>query len=390
MSERLGFGDWTKLGASQEKRIWLHFASVGEGTGAKSIIARLKKDFPELELVITTTSLTGKSYAKEFSENVFLLPIDSPFLMSKIIAKIKPVAFLLFETELWPTLIYMISERQVPIFVINARISDYSFKNYLKFSFIFKPLMRCFSYIFAQSEKDRERYLKLGALEHKIEVLGSTKYDFAGSQISKEERELFAFELGFDPRKTCFVAGSVRPREDAQVIAAYLELKKRYADLQMIIAPRHPERFSSVAELLSKNEIVFHRRSLGKASHKQDVVLLDTLGELNLAYSVASIAFVGGTLVDIGGHNPMEPARFAIPVILGPYTANVEDACRSLEAHEAYLKVDDQNTLAQMILKLLLDESFYKVSSAGAYRAWQAQQGSTERVYAMIKEKISA
>lgn len=390
ISERLSFADWRSLSASSKKRIWLHFASVGEGSGAKPIIARVKKDFPEVELVITTTSLTGKTFAKEFSNYAFLLPIDNRFLMSRVINKIKPSAFFLFETELWPALIYQIVERKIPSFIINARISDYSFKHYRRFALVFKPLFSAFSFIFVQSEKDKQRYLELGVPDHKLKVVGSTKYDFDISGITNEQREMFLSALGLDPSKPCFVAGSLRPGEDEQVIMAYLQASKEYENLQMIIVPRHPERFASVAELLSQHQLSFHRRSAGEASQKQKVALLDTLGELNLAYSVANIAFVGGTLVDIGGHNPMEPARFAVPVIVGQYTANIEDAIRSLEAYDAYLKVYDQKTLAQMILKLLSDESFYKVCSKGAYLAWQAQQGSTERIYNLIRKEISA
>lgn len=387
--ERLSFGDWVNLRVSSKKRIWLHFASVGEGSGVKPIVARIQKDFPEVELVITTTSLTGKAFAKQLSKSSFLLPIDNPFLMSRIVDKIGPNIFLLFETELWPALIYQIAERQIPSFIINARISDYSFKNYRLFASVFRPILSTFSGIFVQSEKDQRKYLELGVSNEKLQVVGSTKYDFDFSAISKQQRETFFADLGLDREEPCFVAGSVRPEEDEQVILAYLEVKNKYPDLQMIIAPRHPERFTEVAELLSKHGFSFHRRSAGVSSQAQRVVLLDTLGELNLAYSVAHISFVGGTLVDIGGHNPMEPASFAVPVIVGPYTTNIEDVLTSLKAHSAYLKVEDKNALAQMIIKLLADESFYKVSSAGAYQAWQAQQGSTEKVYSAIRKEIS-
>ncbi len=381
LAERLGFGLWQSP-EMQRADILIHAASVGEVNGIEPLLAELKSLHPEQKIVVSTTSVTGRDRARELvgETRAALLPLDHPSLQRLMLARVRPKMVIITETELWPSFLLLLATNNIPTLLINARISDYSFPNYSKLRFLLQPLLKTFRAILTQSVLDAERFRALGADSARVEVVGSTKYDRQVQALSTEERQSFASELGISLEKLCFVAGSVRPGEDEVVVQAYCEALQEVPDLQLILTPRHPERFDACAELLQANGLEFHRRSAGNAAKESAVVLLDTLGELQRVYSLASFSFVGATLVDIGGHNPLEPAAYGAPVLLGPYYSTVRDAVAALRQVDAVKIVENKAELRNAILHYAKNPDQRQAAGLRAEQAWRRNLGATKKV----------
>ena len=216
---------------------------------------------------------------------------------------------------------------------------------------VLNPLLTRASLVAAQTDKDKERFMSLGCPEKTVTVSGSTKYDNLGSGPANNDRA--AREFGFSSSDLVFVAGSVRPGEDQQVVHAYKKAKEKCQNLKIVVAPRHPEEFDRVAEFLGKEEVSYRKRSDKEAGTNSDALLLDSMGELSTAYSAGDLSFVGATLVDIGGHNPMEPAALGLPVLVGPYHSNVSEEVQLLEKAGGLFIVKDSEELAKKLVCLL-------------------------------------
>jgi len=391
-SERKGFGAWDELPRKDRAklRIWFHGASVGEINGLGSVFSGVCQQREDCEIVVSTVSLTGRAAAREKGYGILaaLLPFDYPRAVSRVIDRVKPDLFVVTETEIWPTLYQQLKSRGVPILIVNGRISDYSYPNYRRFRFLLSAVFGAVTKVLAQTAKDRERFISLGAREGSVLVSGSTKYDHHEGQLSVEQRKSLATSFGLDTERPCFVAGSVRPGEDEVVINAFLAVRSTVPRLQLIIAPRHPDRFDAVASLLEVRRLKFNRRSKLEAVTQADILLLDTIGELRAAYSLSSIAFVGATLVDVGGHNPLEPASYKSPVIVGPYTRNVTDAISELKHVGGVFEVESEERLTQVLRRLCLDEDVRRRAGDGAYKVWKQNQGATEIVLKQILELL--
>jgi len=388
--ERLGKGNWRLIsnGEDGRHRVWFHGASVGEIRGISPLIKKFIQSHSANEVLISTTSLTGRKEAASFCSNSCLLPFDHPFVVRKVIERANPKLFVVTETELWPNMFYALDRKNIPIVLINGRLSDYSFPAYYRFRSLISPALRLIHNVLVQTELDRERFAKLGVDQSRITVVGSTKYDQAPTTLNASERKARAHLLGLNPDQPCFVAGSVRPQEEQMVIEAYSQAKAQVPNLQMIIAPRHPERFEHVANILSSEGLEFQRRSKGDAQDVKPIHLLDTLGELANAYGIASFSFVGGSLVNIGGHNPLEPAAYRAPVIMGPYTANVRDAISSLKYYGGLCEVNDAKELGDSIVLFSTNENKRTAIGENAYNAWKSNQGATAKVMEVLNDVL--
>ncbi len=395
LSERCVGGDWGSLAepaGARTNRLWFHGASVGEFTGIRPVLQRLKSLGLNYEVVTTSMTSTGKDHVRQSKLSVCSahLPYDHPLFLSKVIRRIQPQAFVLAETELWPSLFLMLASKNIPIVIFNGRISDYSWPGYRRLRSIFRPVLKLVSLCMVQTPQDAERFEYLGVGREAIRVVGSTKYDFSPKVLKPDEREQLLAEFGLTDDAPIFVAGSVRPGEDAQVLEAYLAAREENPELQMIVAPRHKEKFESVARSLERFKLDFNYRSRGAAKEKKQVLLLDTYGDLNRAYAVASIAFVGATLVDIGGHNPFEPASFKVPVVVGPYTRNVKHEVEQLIAAGGLFQIDGVLTLTAVLRELCSRVELRKRAGDAAFEVWQRNLGATERVVSELLEVIEA
>ena len=335
LAERLLLGGWKYFQRGNGKLIWIHAASLGEVNGVAPVLRLIKSRLPEVEVLTTCISDTGKEALSKINDKVLIFPYDHPYLAKKALDKVKPDLILIVETEIWPS--FMMELGGVPVVYFNARVSDYTFNKYKLFSSllgkVFKPVRK----LFAQTELDAKRFIELGV--GNVEVVGNTKSDsLNNSDFDKKELEN---TYKIKDKDLVIVAGSVHPGEDLKIVRAYRKLREKFSNLKLIIAPRHD--FENTARVLKDERILFSRRSENSVS--ENVILLDKMGELSKVYSLASVAFVGGSLVDVGGHNPLEPASFAVPVVMGEFHSTVRDVVDFLSAVDGLRVVENEKEL---------------------------------------------
>lgn len=390
LDERCGYGAWLDEVWHEKDVIWFHGASVGETVGLQPLIKEIKRKFPESYILVTTTSTSGQIEAKKrgIGDKVILFPLDHRRYIKRVLDAVKPRLVIITETELWPNFLFITQEMNISTVLVNGRISDYTYPRYYALRFLFKPLLRSFKKILVQTQKDAERFIAIGAEPENVLVVGSTKYSQQVKAMPFLERTKYAESLGIDVNRPCFVAGSVRAKEDELVIKAYLKAKKEVPELQMLIAPRHPQRFVAVARLLTNYGIEFNSRSKGRALVKRDVLLLDTMGELTRSYALGSFAFVGGSLVDIGGHNPFEPAAQRVLVLFGPHTVNVKTVVEDLEAKGGLFLVKDEKELAKILVRLAKNPDECLARGTRAYEVWKKSSSAVSKVLPVVESFI--
>ncbi len=364
--------------------IYIHASSLGEVTAISPFILLLKERHPEIPIFLTTFTETGLQRAQElFGETVKLarFPFDLRDRLEEIFRAGKFRALLVVETELWPNLILTARRHRVPMFLVNARISPRTLKRYRVFKGLFSSLLSSFKLILTQSKDDMERFLYLGAPQDRVKVVGSLKYDVFEEHIEPPS--------GFAKRAPVTVVfGSIRSREENIVLDAVREVIRKTSDIYIIIAPRHLNRIPHLREYLDSHGIVYSLRTSG--NQKGRVLLLDTLGELRSFYSVADIAFVGGTLAPYGGHNLVEPALLGLPVLFGPYYYNTADTARGLIKSGGGIKVNGREDLVRTLLDLVAHPEKRKLMGQNARNFILSQRGVTEALYRELAPFITS
>ena len=364
--------------------IWVHAVSVGEVLAVTRLVKSLDAALPGYFVAISTTTRTGQALARErFGANrVFYCPLDLPWAVRAYLKALKPRMLVLAETEFWPNLLNGCFRRGIPVAVVNARISDRSWPRYQMLRRLWKPLLGRLSSVLAQSETDAERLIAIGCAPERVAVAGNLKFDVRAAEEAEATRLLKAKLAGL----RLVVAGSTLEGEEAALLEAWPRLLAADPKLAMVLAPRHPERFAAVAALLEKSENAWTRRSKlepAKPLRPGEIVLLDTIGELASVYSLASVAFVGGSVVAAGGHNPLEPAQFGVPIVMGPHYANFVAITDSLRARDA-LRIAAKEELAAALMALLGDRPAAEAMGARAREVFERQAGATERCVAAI------
>lgn len=377
---------------SKGKKIWIHALSVGEVLSATSLIKEIKKEFP-FQIIFTTTTKKGMEVAlknlKKDAELITFFPFDFFWSAKRFISRIRPEFFILVETDLWPYLINQLSCLGIKSFLVNGRISPKSFDRYRKVSFFIKDLLNCFELCMVQSEADRKRFLKLGVKKEKLINTGNIKFDKETEKVAPSEKEQWRRLFGIKEKELVWIAGSTHPGEEEKLLWVQRQLKDKLKDVnvKLIIAPRHIERALQVLSI--GREMGFNIELRSKLSSKEkDVIVLDTIGELSRIYSIADVAFVGGSLVPFGGHNLIEPASFGCPVIFGPHVFNFQDIADALKAEDAALEVKEKNQLFEKLLTLFLDKEKRADMGKAALRFIQKNRGATKKVVSLIKRSI--
>ncbi|MGH9799669.1 MAG: 3-deoxy-D-manno-octulosonic acid transferase, partial [Blastocatellia bacterium] len=387
-----------KLPADQRPAIWLHAVSVGETLAAKPLIATLRQRFPNHRLIVSTTTMTGQAVARQQvteADAVCYFPFDWRFTVRRALNVVQPEVVILMESELWLNFLYECRSRQIPTVVVNGRISDRSFPRSQKFGFFIRKLYVLVTRFLMQSRLDAERAVKLGAPADRVSVSGNLKYDINDSsqspklaETARQLDETFAF--GKSP---LIVAGSTGEGEEQTLLAAFGKLPK---PVRLLIAPRHPGRFNAVAELIEASGLKFARRSLANESAKDaDVILLDSIGELAALYRFASVVFVGGSLVPVGGHNVLEAALFAKPIVVGPHMQNFREITAEFLQRDALIQIAATNAneqvqeLSQTFANLLNDQRRANELGANARQAIKDNRGATTRTVAVIAELLA-
>jgi 3-deoxy-D-manno-octulosonic-acid transferase len=307
-----------------ENCIWVHAVSVGEVMAVTPLVQTLQKKLGDTwRIVISTTTLTGQTLARQrFGEdNVFYLPLDFAFALRPFFKTLRPKALVLAETEFWPNLLRIAHQKNARIAVVNARISDRSFPRYKSFRRLLTIALQNIDLFLAQTSIDRDRLIAIGAREKRVQVSGNLKFEAPAIKRSDIVQRLRAAISG-----PVLVCGSTVAGEEELLLPVFRDLLAENPGAAIILAPRHPERFPVVADLLGRSGLIFHRRSEWQGQPlTKSILLVDSIGELSALYELATAAFVGGSLVPRGGHNILEPARFAVPIFVGPHTQNFRD-----------------------------------------------------------------
>jgi len=382
--------------------IWLHAVSVGEVLACVEFLRRLRAEFPCSRLFVSTSTLAGRATAgdklRDLADGVFYAPVDYVFAVRRVLRALRPSAVAIAETEIWPNLFREVHRTGAGLAIVNGRISDRAFPRYLRWRWFFRGVLSAADTILAQTDAMRERFLAVGALSERTRTGGNFKYDFepraaaAGSPVP-------AFLERARPGKVWIAASTMPPAgprgrpgdvdEDDAVIAAFQELAPRHPELLLILAPRRPERFDAAAGKLEAAGIRYVRRSrldswqVGDLPH---VLLLDTIGELSGLFSMADAVFMGGTLARRGGHNILEPAFFAKPVIAGPHMENFQAIADEFRASGACVEIGDAAGLAGAVARLLEAPELAREIGQRAHLAAEARRGATARAAALVRE----
>ena len=386
--ERFGFVDWKN---SNKPLIWIHAVSVGEVNAAKPIVNSLLKKYSHYQIIITTVTPTGANTVLQYygdSVENFYLPYDAPFCVRKFIQKINPSILITMETEIWPNLYQACHYADVPIFIVNARLSQKSMKGYQLVSSLTKNTLKFVDKIAAQTEVDADRFISLGAQHEKVSVVGNLKFDIDIPQSIKEEAE--PLRHYFSVNRPVWMAASTHSGEEEIILNAHKRILSEYPDAILILAPRHPERSEKISLLCKRMNFSLVRRTEEMSfDSNHNVFLLDTLGELQLYYAASEVAFVGGSLVNAGGQNMLEPASLNLPIITGPYTYNFFEVSKLLLENEALLLALNDEQLAIKVIELLGDANRRHSMGERAKAVILANRGSSQRAIALIEPYLS-
>lgn len=354
--------------------IWVHAVSVGEVMAAHPLIRELKKKYPGRKLILSTVTVTGNYTARQRvpeADAVFFFPFDYPWIVRRVIRRINPVIVLVAETELWPNFFRELTRAGIPSALINGRISGSSYKNYMKFRSFFKQVFGQISLFCMQSGEDGERIKNIGAPSDRVIVTGNLKFD-------QKIQPLKASPVSLNASSKVITAGSTHRGEEAALLYVFRRLREKFPELVLIIAPRHPERFDEVAGLVNTAGYDCQRRTRLKGPIK-DVLLLDTIGELRSFYAICDIAFVGGSLVKVGGHNLLEPAAMKKPVIFSRYMFNFKEISEALISAGGGILVKDKQELYVQADKLLSDKNYSQRVGSRAFTVIEANSGAAKR-----------
>lgn len=365
--------------------IWLHAVSVGEVSSCEGLVRRLKERHPTLPVFVSTGTATGQALVREklseVTAGVFYAPLDLPFAVRRVLDTIRPRLVVIFETEIWPNLYRQVKQAGAGLMIVNGRVSDRAFPSYRRFRFLFRSVLRHVDLILAQSEKDRERMIAIGADAARVEVGGNLKYDFQVSDaLVPDAMRRFLAQCQPGP---LIIAGSTREEEERPVVKAFRRVAECYEKALLIVAPRHPRRFAEVAEELAASGLPVARRSaLNSESAGVElpaVLLLDSLGELSSLYPLADVVFVGGSLNGWGGHNVLEPALSGRPVVVGPTMQNFAEIAEALLAERGMVRIGGDGELGAALLDLLRDRDAARAIGKRGRRVAEAQRGATAR-----------
>ncbi len=413
-SERLG-----KLPESffdiSRPTIWIHAVSVGETIAAQTLVKSLRERFPAHRLIFSTTTATGQAVARSRiseADGFCYFPFDWKFSVRKSLRSIRPSAVILMESELWPNFLHECKKQNIPVIVANGRVSDRSFRRSMKFAFWFRQMTANVTKFLMQSEADASRIIALGAMPDNVILTGNIKYDIGGRKGVPPVPSSLAAELGLQ-ENPLIIAGSTTDGEEEIILAAYLELKKKAGleNTRLMIAPRHPERFDTVAKLLDSTHLKFVRRSvlahqvealgnqnftrlINDSIQKSDVILLDSIGELASLYRFATVVFVGGSLVPKGGHNILEPAFDGRPVIVGPSMENFREITEEFKRQNAVVQLQGGTdnelivALRDQFIELLLNPERAEMLGANAHATVEANRGATDKTVNVIANLV--
>ncbi len=397
--QRMGFG-WQRadlcVGPGRNPLVWIHAVSLGEVVAVAPLVRQLSVLHPDLQLAVSTVTETGREAVQQRLAGIAhhcYAPLDFPWAVSAAVHALRPALYLFVETELWPNVLRTLSERGVPTIMINGRISSRSFsrQNLPVVRSFYRWMLQSVSCCLVQSDRDGERLVALGAEPAKVRRTGNIKFDQPLPDAPAHGRPLSRADLGLADQDELVVAGSTHMGEEEQLLACYQTLSREFPSLVLLMAPRHIERVTQVEEMIRANGLPVWRRSLmGRASASlrvsgPRVILLDTRGELATVYRFATVAFVGGSLVPVGGHNLLEPAVWGKPVFFGPYTDHCAEVAGLLLQAGGGRQVSDVTQLVAAMSELLRDRTRLQFVGDAARAMVRDNQGALQRSLEVVE-----
>ncbi|WP_323754325.1 lipid IV(A) 3-deoxy-D-manno-octulosonic acid transferase [Marinobacter sp.] len=368
--------------------IWVHAVSVGETIAAGPLVRRLLAKELGATILMTAMTDTGLAQARKmFGDRVAYAyaPYDTPGAIRRFLNRVNPGILVILETEIWPNMIRQCRRRTVPVFLINARLSERSAQGYEKVKGLAAPVMKSISWVAAQAEPDAERFRRIGVAADRVEVTGSVKFDVdIPDDVRKASEEVRKSLEG----RNVWIAGSTHSGEDEQLLSAHQSILEQHSGALLVIVPRHPERFDTVAAMAEEKGFRVARRSRNENPGQAQVYLGDTMGELMMLYGASDIAFVGGSLIERGGHNPLEPAAWGMPVFSGPHVFNFETIFDRLIADQGVQMVEGCQDLAQAISRLMSDAQECKAYGQRALAVVNNNRGALDKVVEGIIERV--
>lgn len=365
---------------------WFHCASVGELSAISGLLSEIRRREPESGIVISTMTRTGKDRAKKLFPGIpsFLAPLDSSRFVRTALSRIRPSVLVIAETEIWPNLIRLTAESGAEVIMVNARLSTASLNRYLLFRPLFARVLKRIEWLFVQTEADRVGFERLGAESSRVTVTGGMKSDL---DVLSVPRDSIKEEFSLPDERKVVVAGSVRPEEEKEVIGALEIVRGRHPSTYFVVAPRHVQRAQSIARLAEESGMRVRLRSDGKCYSDEDMLILDTIGELARVYGCAHLSFVGGSLRSYGGHNLLEPAMWGSPVLFGKYTHNCDEEARALIRQKGGMRVDGLRDLASKFSLVLEDDGLRDEMGRNAREVVIERSGVSHRIYEDLCQK---
>lgn len=367
--------------------IWFHAVSVGESEAIFPLIHLIQTDNPQAQILITTTTPTGSARVQAVLGNSIqhvYLPYDLPDVIARFLKAFKPKIAIIVETEIWANLFHSCKENQIPLYLINARLSEKSVRGYQRIPSLVLPALNAITKIAVQTETDKTRFIKIGAKPENIENLGNIKFDITISDEIFSQSDILKNQL-FKKHRFVFLAASTHDGEEVLLLDAYQHLKKQIPELLLAIAPRHPERFAVVENLAkTANLKIVRRTSNQKCENETDIFLIDTLGELKLFYAIADLAFVGGSFVPVGGHNILEPAAVGVPILFGLEMKNFALIADNMLTENAAMQCKNVTDLECKVIALYEDSNLRQLLISNARNFVIENQGAIYRIYDLL------
>jgi 3-deoxy-D-manno-octulosonic-acid transferase len=381
------------LSSRPKAGIWIHAVSVGEVMAVLPLIQAVQARWPGRQLFVSTVTLTGQTLARKKLASdigVFYFPLDWRFAVRKSLVTVQPSLVLIAETEVWPNFLRECGERSIPVLLVNGRISDRSVSRYRTIKPFMRHVLKNISFCCMQTELDRDRLLSLGADPARVDVAGNLKYEIVEPRALETKTEEYRRLIGLPPNRFVVVAGSTMKDEEPLVLAAFEALRAVCKEAVLVIAPRHPERFREVEKLLSDRSIEYVKRSDLKpgtqgACQNGQVLLLDTMGELATLYALASVVFIGGSLVPTGGHNILEPALFRKPMLFGPSMSNFREMSEYFLKQQAAVQVKDSKELGDELVRMFRDPGLRAQIGGRGHGILMANRGAAQRILNRIE-----
>jgi len=388
--ERLGVYESSKR---VENTVWVHAVSVGEAEAAFPLIKQIQNEFPKQNILVTTTTPTGSKRVSDVLggsvEHVYL-PYDVPFIVERFLSQFSPKLALIMEKEMWPNIFTACGNRNIPLFIINARLSVRSAASYKKIPSLVSNALTPVSHILTQTPEDAINFIDIGANKEKLTVSGNLKFDTSIPFSVIEEGISLKNEIF--PQRFVWIAASTHKGEDELLIATYKELKKTIPNLLLLLVPRHPERSLSVKRMIENdsNISVLMRSETTKACEPEvDVYIADTIGELKMLYAAADISFMGGTLVPVGGHNILEPLAIGIPVIFGPYMENFKEIAEKVIQEQAAIQISSLDELSEKLNFLYTDKEYRELLIKKGRVFLDKNKGAQDITFNKIKQYMA-